>query len=111
MTNALPASPSLDGPLPSLPSDLSAVRFRIEDDHYAVLSFPVRAASLPDSLSPCERDVLCAVVRGDSNREIAERRGTSERTVANQVQAIFRKLGVHSRCELAAWFARSGVRL
>jgi len=87
------------------------VHFRIDDDHYAVFSFPTRAAELPGSLSPCERDVLRAVVRGDSNREIAESRGTSDRTVANQVQAIFRKLGVHSRCELAAWFARSGMRL
>jgi DNA-binding NarL/FixJ family response regulator len=109
MQEILPSS--LDGPLPSPPSDLSAVHFRIKDDHYAVFSFPARTANLPDSLSPCERDVLRAVVRGDSNREIAKQRGTSERTVANQVQAIFRKVGVHSRCELAAWFARSGMRL
>lgn len=109
MPENLPST--LDGPLPSPPSDLSAVHFRIDDDHYAVFSFPTVASELPGSLSPCERDVLRAVLRGDSNREIGERRGTSERTVANQVQAIFKKLRVHSRCELAAWYARSGMRI
>ena len=34
--------------------------------------------------------------------DIAHRRHTSENTVANQVHAIFLKLGVHSRAELAA---------
>ena len=53
-------------------------------------------------LSPAERAVVEAVLRGQSNREIAERRGTSVRTVANQMASIFRKLQVGSRGELAA---------
>jgi DNA-binding CsgD family transcriptional regulator len=36
-----------------------------------------------------------------SNSEIGRRRGTSGRTVANQMATIFRKLGVSSRAELA----------
>lgn len=33
---------------------------------------------------------------GAADREIAQRRGSAERTVANQVQAIYAKLGVGS---------------
>ena len=52
----------------------------------------------------------CDLVRGGSvarcftgkNSAIAEARGTSVRTVANQIQAIFKKLGVSSRSELVA---------
>jgi hypothetical protein len=36
-----------------------------------------------------------------TNRVIAQQRGTAERTVANQMQAIYRKLSVRSRVELA----------
>jgi two-component system nitrate/nitrite response regulator NarL len=47
-----------------------------------------------------EREIAGMVMRGLSNREIAAARGTSENTVANQLKAIFRKLGVASRIEL-----------
>ncbi len=60
--------------------------------------------TLPDdvcfALSAAERDVALALVLGDSYASIARRRGTRERTIANQVRAIFRKLGVSSRGEL-----------
>ena len=36
-------------------------------------------------------------------RAIARRRGTSERTVANQIAALFAKLGVVSRAELLVY--------
>jgi DNA-binding NarL/FixJ family response regulator len=42
------------------------------------------------------------LIAGSTNRDIAMRRATSARTVANQVQAIFRKYGVRSRSELIA---------
>ena len=93
------------------PSSLSATRFQMDGDDYAVFSFRTSAANLPEALSPCEREVLLAAVRGDSNREIAQARGKSERTVANQVQAIFRKLDVHSRGELAVWYTRRRIPL
>jgi DNA-binding CsgD family transcriptional regulator len=57
-------------------------------------------------LSEAERDVAIALVRGATNREIAKRRGGAERTIANQVQSLFRKLAVHSRAELAAHLLR-----
>src|SRR3984957_12217650 len=53
-------------------------------------------------LSTAERQVLGLLIAGSTNRDIAMRRATSARTVANQVQAIFRKYGARSRSELIA---------
>jgi len=53
-------------------------------------------------LSQAEREVVAALVAGSTNADIARRRHSSERTVANQVQSVFRKLQVRSRSELAA---------
>jgi DNA-binding NarL/FixJ family response regulator len=48
-------------------------------------------------LTPSERGVLELVRQGLSNRSIAELRGTSERTVANQVANLLRKTGALNR--------------
>ncbi|MBK1705101.1 LuxR C-terminal-related transcriptional regulator [Halochromatium glycolicum] len=53
-------------------------------------------------LTEAERDVLAALLAGSTNADIARRRRSSERTVANQAQSIYRKVGVRSRNELAA---------
>lgn len=47
-----------------------------------------------------ERKVAELAASGCSNREIAARRGTSARTVANQLASIYAKLGVQSRAQL-----------
>lgn len=60
------------------------------------------AASWQMDLSVAERRVVAAALRGRSNRDIATLRGTSVRTVANQLASAFEKLGVHSRRELAS---------
>jgi DNA-binding CsgD family transcriptional regulator len=79
------------------PSDLAALES--EDGEVVVLSFSV--GSLPtNTLTAAESEVAAYVVDGRSNAEIAHRRGCSERTVANQVSSVFRKLGVRSRLEL-----------
>jgi DNA-binding CsgD family transcriptional regulator len=57
---------------------------------------------LPAALSPSERAVTVLVLQGASNAQIAALRGTSARTVANQIAGIFRKLRVNSRGELMA---------
>jgi DNA-binding NarL/FixJ family response regulator len=53
-------------------------------------------------LSPSEREVAALILHGRDNASIAELRGTSVRTTANQVASIFAKLGVRSRAQLAA---------
>ena len=59
---------------------------------------------LRKGLTQAERDVALAVARGLSNAQIGKERQASPRTIANQVAAIMKKLGVSSRAELAAQF-------
>lgn len=53
----------------------------------------------PQLLTPRQQNVLELLVRGKSNREIAEALGLSEHTVKVHLAAIFRVLGVSSRLE------------
>jgi DNA-binding CsgD family transcriptional regulator len=63
------------------------------------------AAPAPDaSLTAAEREVASLAVAGCSHAEIAARRGTSKRTVANQLGALYRKLRLASRNELINWW-------
>jgi DNA-binding CsgD family transcriptional regulator len=77
-------------------------RFEIGGEELAVLSFPINNPKLPASITPAEREIIRWLLKGMSNAEIARRRGTSARTVANQIASIFRKFGVSSRSELVS---------
>ena len=81
---------------------------------YAARCFDVRAgntpytavsAKRPDSclanvLSRTEFTVARLLIEGNSHGQISAIRGKSERTIANQLAAAFKKLGVSSRAEL-----------
>jgi DNA-binding CsgD family transcriptional regulator len=54
-----------------------------------------------DALTRAERRVAELVAEGLTNREVADRLFTSRHTVASQLKAVFRKLGVGSRVGLA----------
>jgi len=56
---------------------------------------------VPDTLSVREREVANAVTAGLSNKEIARDLGITERTVKAHLSAIFEKLGVRDRMQLA----------
>jgi DNA-binding NarL/FixJ family response regulator len=92
------------------PLGLSASRLRIGGDDFAVLEWPLGPACLHAGLTRAEQEVLEAISAGLTNREIAGRRGTSERTVANQVAHLLRKVGAGSRHELVARTARGPRR-
>ena len=47
---------------------------------------------------------MIMMLKGLSFREIAELRETREKTVRQQASSVYRKSGVTSRNELAAWF-------
>ena len=87
------------------PPDLQALTFRVGGDEFAVLSFPAGPLEAPRALSEAERQIVTALLEGKSNEDIARERGTSARTVANQIQNVFGKLGVTSRAELVARLA------
>ena len=61
-----------------------------------------------EGLTAAEREVALDAMAGHSNKEIAARRGSKMRTVANQLAAVYRKLGVSSRAELAARLTTDG---
>jgi DNA-binding NarL/FixJ family response regulator len=92
--------------LTTIPSGLRAARVEMDGQELAVFSFPLPPPALPNSLSEAERDVAVAVLEGLSNTEIATARGTSARTVANQMASLLRKLGARSRTEAVAALAR-----
>lgn len=68
----------------------------------AVVAFDQAGLRLPAALIARELAVARLACEGHSNAEIAGMRGTSVRTVANQLAAIYGKLGVGSRVELIA---------
>jgi DNA-binding NarL/FixJ family response regulator len=92
------------------PRGLSVDRLEIGSDELAVFQWDIadlaaeRAAA---TLTSAERAVLDLVVRGASNAEIARTRGSSIRTVANQVASLLRKLAATSRFELVRRYGRS----
>jgi two-component system, NarL family, nitrate/nitrite response regulator NarL len=57
--------------------------------------------TLLDDLTPREREILCLLAEGQSNKVIARNLGISDGTVKLHVKAILRKLRVHSRVEAA----------
>jgi DNA-binding NarL/FixJ family response regulator len=77
-----------------------ATKLRIDEVELVV--FDVPAPVPPRGLTEAEREVAELVLEGLSNRDIAERRGASVKTIANQLRRIYEKLGVSSRFELAA---------
>jgi two-component system nitrate/nitrite response regulator NarL len=60
-----------------------------------------KQASSLDDLTPREREILCHLADGQSNKVIARNLGISDGTVKLHVKAILRKLEVHSRVEAA----------
>ena len=67
-----------------------------------IIELPCEPDDLPTCLTQAERAVVTLVLEGHSNREIADARRARYRTVANQLAAIYKKLGVASRTELVA---------
>lgn len=53
------------------------------------------------SLTPREREIMEAIVAGQTNRDIADRFSISQQTVKHHITKIFEKLGVSNRVELA----------
>ncbi len=55
-------------------------------------------------LSPSETDVAYFAIKGLSNLEIAELRGTSDGTVKAQLNAVYKKAALESRTQLLGYF-------
>jgi len=55
-------------------------------------------------LTQREKEIVDLIAEGLSNKEIAARRRTSERTVRQQARVVYQKSGLSGRSELAAFF-------
>ena len=67
-----------------------------------------RGPSTLSGLSAREREVVALVAAGRTNPAIAEELFLSVKTVETHLRNVFGKLGVTSRAEVAAAFARGG---
>lgn len=87
------------------PTSTSIGHWVIDSQEYVTFSrAPAETASVA-GLTASERMVFQAVIAGFSTGAIAAMRGSSERTLANQLGSIFRKLNVGSRAEMRARYA------
>jgi LuxR family transcriptional regulator of csgAB operon len=71
----------------------------------------MRSESSKPALTIRERQIVRHVLRGESNKNIASRLGTSAHTVKNQLTTIYRKVGVPNRILLVAWAYQHPVGL
>jgi len=62
-----------------------------------------------DRLSAREREILSALARGASNKELAREFELAESTVKIHVQHILRKLNLHSRVQAAVYAVEHGL--
>ncbi|MBM3387316.1 MAG: response regulator transcription factor [Betaproteobacteria bacterium] len=75
----------------------------------ALLEPTPETGARPDTLSPREREILCLIARGDSNKLIARALDIAETTVKIHVQHILRKLGLSSRVQAAVYAVNNGL--
>jgi DNA-binding NarL/FixJ family response regulator len=83
---------------------------RIEQRSVRAERFLVISRSLPSErpeLTSAENAVAHLFLQGQTLRAIGQSRGSSVRTVANQVQSVYRKLRVNSRAELVRMLGSS----
>lgn len=63
----------------------------------------------PEVLTPRELEVVHAIAQGLTYREIAEKMGISEKTVATHRERAAEKLGLKSRVDLARWATKHNL--
>lgn len=71
----------------------------------AVAREPVREAAAVEELTPHELQVALLVAEGRTNREVGAALFLSTKTIEHHLSAIYRKLGLRSRAQLAALLA------
>jgi RNA polymerase sigma factor (sigma-70 family) len=69
----------------------------------------VMAHALDVNLTGRERQIVDALLRALSNKEIAQHLGVSDQTVKNQLTRLYRKIGVSGRVDLMLWAAKRRI--
>ena len=84
------------------PARMDRFDVTVADREVGVLAVNARPRGpAADALSIVELEVASYATRGWSNQRIALERQVSPRTIANQLRAIYEKLGITSRSQLA----------
>jgi len=60
-----------------------------------------------DALTAREREIAALVAQGQANKQVAAALFLSEKTIEHHLSRVYAKVGVRSRTELAAVFARA----
>jgi DNA-binding NarL/FixJ family response regulator len=85
-----------------------AVEYALSEEDTAAPETPAQgqpsAGAQSDALTCREQEVAVLVTRGLTNRQIASALTLSEHTVATHIRNVLKKLGLHSRTQIAAWF-------
>ena len=80
-----------------------------DDDTDSVLriAWTIQSLCAARGLTPAESSIVPMLITGQKDAVIADKRGISRSTVANQTAAVYRKLGINSRFELAHEMTRA----
>jgi non-specific serine/threonine protein kinase len=81
----------------------------MDDDDQSNPRQPGRPAGF-SYLTPREFEVAALIGSGLTSKEIAARLTISKRTADAHAEHIRRKLGLHSRAQIAAWAVEQGLR-
>lgn len=83
---------------------------RFFEQEYAAKKDEEDMAKKPEgSLTPREQEVLLCLVKGSTNKEIAQALFISEKTVKSHLNSIFRKLNVSRRLEAILFAIKRGL--
>jgi DNA-binding CsgD family transcriptional regulator len=91
------------------PKGLFVRTVEIDGTTYALIRHDKPRLGLPSCLTSAEGEVCVLVAGGASNADIAQARGTSSRTVANQISRILEKLGAASRDDIVRALLEAGA--
>lgn len=91
----------------------SAIRQAVDGSAYHAHGLPglkQETVAHEAGLTERETEILRAVARGLSNKEVARELWVTEQTVKFHLSNVYRKLGVANRTEAARWALRNGLR-
>jgi DNA-binding CsgD family transcriptional regulator len=72
------------------------------------LGLPARHRGAAPGLTVRQREVAALIAQGNTNREIGERLGITERSAEAHVERIRNRMDFRSRSQIAAWYVGTG---